>query len=69
MKSAKDKILAYLSKSKGSNTLTVAQARSRFGIKNVAARIEELRSEGYPIFTSTKRTKEGRKVFFYEMVS
>ena len=39
--SAKQKILNYLSKQTGYNSLSVAQARARFGIVNVAARIEE----------------------------
>ena len=54
MKSAKQKILAYLSKTDGYNTLTVRQARARFGITNVSARIDELRKDGYAIYTNTK---------------
>jgi hypothetical protein len=33
--SAKQKILNYLSKTSGYNTLSTAQARARFGIKNL----------------------------------
>jgi len=51
---AKYKILGYLSKTSGYNTLTVAKAQSMFGIKNVAARIDELRKEGHAIYTNSK---------------
>lgn len=41
-----EKVLTYLSKG---NTLTSKQARSRFKIQNLRARISELRQEGYNI--------------------
>ena len=41
-----DKILSYL---EAGRTLTSKQARARFGIQNLRARIAELRSEGYNI--------------------
>lgn len=65
--SAKQKILNYLSKSEGYNTLSVAQARARFGIQNVSARIEELRQEGNIIYTNTKRRSDGSKVAVYRL--
>lgn len=65
--SAKAKILNYLSKTEGYNTLTVAQARSRFGITNVSARIDELRQEGHVIYTNTKTRGDGSKVASYRM--
>lgn len=65
--SAKEKILNYLSKSEGYNTLSVAQARARFGIQNVSARVEELRKEGHVIYTNTKTRGDGTKVFVYRM--
>jgi predicted ArsR family transcriptional regulator len=65
--SVKSKILAFLSKKDGYNTLTVAQARARFGITNVAARIDELRKEGHAIYTNTKTLEDGRKVSFYRL--
>jgi hypothetical protein len=65
--SAKQKILNYLSKSEGYNTLSVAQARARFGIQNVSARIEELRQEGHCIYTNTKRRANGSKVSVYRL--
>lgn len=67
MKSAKQKILAYLSKTDGYNTLTVRQARARFGIKNVSARIDELRKDGYAIYTNTKTLEDGRKISYYKL--
>ena len=42
MKSVKEKMLTFLSKENGFNTFTVAQARARWGVTNVAARINEL---------------------------
>ena len=65
--SAKTKILNYLSKSEGYNTLTVAQARAKFGIQNVSARIDELRQEGHVIYTNTKRRADGTAVKSYRM--
>jgi len=65
--SAKQKILNYLSKSEGYNTLTTAQARARFGIQNVAARIDELRQEGHVIYTNTVARGDGSKVKAYRI--
>lgn len=65
--SAKDKILKYLSKEGPYNTLTAAQARSRFGIANVGARIEELRAEGHCIYTNKKTLSDGRTITFYRL--
>jgi hypothetical protein len=65
--SAKAKILSYLSKTDGYNTLTTAQARARFGISNVAARIDELRQEGNVIYTNTKTRGDGSKVQSYRL--
>lgn len=67
--SVKQKILSFLSKDDGYNTLTVAQARARFGITNVAARIDELRKEGNSIYTNTKSLEDGRTVTFYRLGS
>ena len=65
--SAKQRILNYLSKNEGFNTLSVAQARARFGIQNVTARIDELRQEGHCIYTNTKRRSDGSKVSVYRI--
>jgi hypothetical protein len=65
--SAKTRILNFLSKKQGYNTLSVAQARARFGIQNVAARIDELRQDGHCIYTNTKRRADGSKVSVYRL--
>lgn len=65
--SAKQRILNFLSKNEGYNTLSVAQARARFGIQNVSARIDELRQEGHCIYTNTKRRSNGTKVSVYRL--
>jgi hypothetical protein len=65
--SAKQRILNFLSKKQGYNTLSVAQARARFGVQNVSARIEELRQEGHCIYTNTKRRADGSKVSVYRL--
>ena len=67
--SAKQRILNFLSKKQGYNTLSVAQARARFGVQNVSARIEELRQEGHCIYTNTKRRADGSKVQVYRVGS
>lgn len=65
--SAKQRLLNFLSKKDGYNTFSVAQARARFGIKNVAARIAELRAEGYAIYTNMKTRADGSKVAVYRL--
>jgi hypothetical protein len=65
--SAKSKILAYLSKSEGYNTLTVAKAQNMFGISNVAARINELREEGHAIYLNQRTLADGSKVQYYRL--
>lgn len=65
--SAKEKILKFLSKTEGYNTLTVAQAQARFGIQNVSARIDELRQEGHVIYTNMKTRGDGSKVASYRL--
>ena len=65
--SAKQKILNFLNKKEGYNTLTTAQARARFGIQNVSARIDELRQEGHCIYTNTVKRGDGTKVKAYRI--
>ena len=47
--------------------MTSAQARARFGIVNVGARIEELRAEGYCIYTNKKTLADGRRITYYKL--
>jgi biotin operon repressor len=65
--SAKQRMLNTLTKATGYNTFSVAQARSRFGISNVAARIAELRQEGHAIYTNFKTRGDGSKVAVYRL--
>jgi len=64
--SAKEKMLVALKKTSGYNTFSTKQAQRRFGITNVAARIDELRQEGNVIYTNTKSV-DGKKVSFYRL--
>jgi hypothetical protein len=64
--SAKTRILNALKQTGGYNTFTVKSAQNRFGIKNVSARIEELRQEGHCIYTNTKKVN-GKKINFYRL--
>ena len=64
--SAKEKIINALSKNENYG-LTVSQARSRFGIQNVSARIDELRKEGHVIYTNTKKRADGTSFNVYRM--
>ncbi|CAB4133428.1 Helix-turn-helix domain containing protein [uncultured Caudovirales phage] len=63
---AKEKMLNTLKKTEGYNTFTTKQAQHRFGIKNVSARIDELRKEGHCIYTNT-RMVNGNKISFYRL--
>ena len=65
--SAKQKMLNVLKKTEGYNTFTVKQAQTRFGVKNIGARIEELRKEGHCIYTNSKTLEDGRKINYYRM--
>jgi hypothetical protein len=65
--SAEQRMLNALSKPEGYNTFTVEQARRRFGVTNVSARIDELRQEGHVIYTNTKYNADGVKVASYRI--
>lgn len=62
--SAKEKLLKYL---RGHSTLTVKQARARFGIQNVSARVNDLRKEGVTIYTNKKVNANGRTTYVYRL--
>ncbi len=64
---AKEKMLAALKQRSGYNTFTTKQAQRRFGITNVAARIAELRQEGYCIYTNTVTLSDGTKAKSYRL--
>ena len=60
--SAKSRILSSLNK----NPLSVRQARARYHISNVSARVAELRQDGYDIMT-VKRA-DGVRVYQFPSV-
>jgi hypothetical protein len=65
-KSQNEKIAQFLSR-KGAS-LTAAQARVRFGVANLRARIYDLREEGMPIQTTMKTTRtSSQPVAFYSL--
>jgi len=65
--SAKQRMLNTLKKASGYNTFTTKQAQARFGITNVAARIDELRKEGNVIYTNSRVLADGRKINYYRL--
>lgn len=60
---ARSRMMNYLMKG---YDITTTQARLRFGIENVAARIYDLREEGWPIYTNRK-TINGQPTFVYRL--
>lgn len=67
--SVKSKILAYLSKDSGYNTLTAAKMQSVFGVANPSATINDLRNDGNAIYLNTRTNSNGDKVSFYRLGS
>jgi len=65
--SVKSKILAYLSKDSGYNTLTAAKMQSVYGVANPSATINELRNDGNAIYLNTRINSNGDKVSFYRL--
>lgn len=61
---AKTRLLSYLS---NGNTLTVAQARSRFKIANPRARIADLRADGIKIVTEMREGRDGVERAVYSL--
>lgn len=60
-----DRVLAWLQSHDG---LTPAQAYEHIGSLRLAARVSELREQGYPIVTETFVTPKGARVAFYRLV-
>ena len=65
--SVKSKILAYLSKKDGYNTLTAAKMQSVFGVSNPSATINDLRNDGHAIYLNTRVNANGEKISFYRL--
>ena len=51
--SQNDRLVRYLTTGR---SITPAQARSRFGIRNLRARVNDLRTEGYCVYTNRSKT-------------
>ena len=64
---AKTRIISYFERGTD-RTMTVAQARSMFKIKNVTARISELRADGYDIRTTMAEDRNGRERAVYNLM-
>ena len=62
-KSAKERMLSFLT---NGYDITTNQARTRFGIQNVAARVYDLREDGFPIYTNRKNIN-GHRVSVYRL--
>lgn len=65
--SAKQKVLSYLSKPEGYNTLTPTKMQSMFGVANPSATINDLRKEGHAIYLNSRINSNGDKVSFYRL--
>lgn len=65
--SGKSRILAFLQKTEGYNTLSVRQAQARFRVANVSATIAKLRAEGYSIYTNMRKRGDGSAVAVYRL--
>jgi hypothetical protein len=65
--SAKTRMLNALKSNSSYNSFSVAQGRNRFGVKNITARIAELRKDGHDIYTNVKRRADGTKVRVYRL--
>ena len=62
--SVTSRILTFL---KTGADITQVQARKRFGITNVRARMSELRQAGYSIYLNEKTTANGRTIKAYRL--
>jgi hypothetical protein len=45
---------------KSGKVITERQAATRFGVKNLSARVSELRADGYTIYTNQVASNEGK---------
>lgn len=64
--SKKTQIERLLNRLNTGENLTVSEARSRFGVQRLAARVHELREAGFRIYTN-KVKSNGRKVTAYRL--
>jgi predicted transcriptional regulator len=62
--SVTQKLLSYLQTGRD---ITANQARAKFGITNVSARMSELRKAGYAIYLNEKTTSQGYTIKAYRL--
>jgi hypothetical protein len=62
----RERVLSVLNR-KTRNTITARQAQEQFGIKNLRARISELRSEGLQIETDVRVNRDGSVETVYSL--
>jgi len=60
-----EKVFNYL---EAGRTLTAPEARARFGIQNLRARVHELRVDGVNITTVPYVRKDGQRAVKYQLV-
>ena len=48
-------------------TLTASEAQKRFGVKNLAAEASRIRSNGYAVYTNSRKAGNGVQVTEYVM--
>lgn len=65
--SVKDRVLAFLAKPEGYNTLSAAQMKARFGVTNPSSLVSRLRNEGYAIYRNTRKRGDGSTVGIYRL--
>jgi len=65
-KTVTQRLLAFL---QTGQDITANQARTRFNITNVSARINEIRKAGYAVYVNTKTTDNGRTIRVYRLGS
>lgn len=63
-KTAAQRLLKFLQSGKD---ISANQARTRFNITNVSARINEIRKAGYAVYVNTKTTNNGRTLRVYRL--
>jgi hypothetical protein len=63
-KASTRRILAFL---QNGGNITPNQARTKFGVQNVSARVSELRKAGYPVYLNTRKTNNGKTIKVYQL--
>lgn len=58
---------AILNALKTGRDFTANQLRTKLGITNISARVNDLRNAGYPIYLNTKKTSNARTIRVYRI--